>query len=168
MSCSATAAISTGCGPTSAGSYPTTCSLAGSRSELSSLGRRAASTTRAPLPTVPMISNDLAELLEPLERFESIRRRAVKLGPRLADLSYANPYDGAHEAARATIRAALDDERTLDLQYAPFGGQTLARRAVADHLRSMTGRPFTFADVILTPGAMAALQIALRAVGEPD
>ena len=112
-----------------------------------------------------MISTELVELLEPLERFERLRRQVVKLGPNLADLSYANPYDGPQAAARAAIRAALNDERSLDLQYTPFGGQTLARRAVADHLRSTTGRPFTFADVILTPGAMAALQLALRAVG---
>jgi aspartate aminotransferase len=112
-----------------------------------------------------MISTELVELLEPLERFEKLRRQVVKLGPNLADLSYANPYDGPQAAARAAIRAALNDERSLDLQYTPFGGQTLARRAVADHLRSTTGRPFTFADVILTPGAMAALQLALRAVG---
>jgi aspartate aminotransferase len=115
-----------------------------------------------------MISHELEDLLEPLERFESIRRQAVKLGPRLADLSYANPYDGPQAAARATIRAALDEERSLDLQYTPFGGQTLARRAVADHLRLMTGRPYVFSDVILTPGAMAALQLALRAIGEPQ
>ena len=115
-----------------------------------------------------MISHELEDLLEPLERFQSIRRQAVKLGPRLADLSYANPYDGPQAAARATIRAALDEERSLDLQYTPFGGQTLARRAVADHLRLMTGRPYVFSDVILTPGAMAALQLALRAIGEPQ
>jgi aspartate aminotransferase len=112
-----------------------------------------------------LIPQDIRELLAPLERFESIRRRAVKIGPHLADLSYANPYDGPRAQARAAIRTALDDERTLDLQYTPFGGQTLARRAIADHLRSMTDRQFEFGDVILTPGAMAALQVALRVVG---
>jgi aspartate aminotransferase len=114
-----------------------------------------------------MIGAELEDLLQPLERFESIRRRAVRLGNRLCDLSYANPYGGAQQAARAAIRSALDDERQLDLQYAPFGGQTLARRAVADALRASHGLPFRFDDVILTPGAMSALQLALRATGRP-
>jgi aspartate aminotransferase len=112
-----------------------------------------------------VIPNEVDELLRPLERFESIRRRVVRLGDRLCDLSYANPYGGAQEAARSAIRDALDDERVLDLQYAPFGGQTLARRAVADALRASHDLPFAFSDVILTPGAMSALQLALLATG---
>jgi aspartate aminotransferase len=115
-----------------------------------------------------MIAPELEELLQPLERFESIRRRAVRLGNRLCDLSYANPYGGAQQAARAAIRSALDDERQLDLQYAPFGGQTLARRAVADALRASHSLPFAFGDVILTPGAMSALHLALLAARRPE
>jgi aspartate aminotransferase len=114
-----------------------------------------------------MISPELQALLEPLERFESIRRRAVRLGNRLADLSYANPYEGVRQAARTALREALDDERLLDLQYAPYGGQTLARRAVADALRESHELPFAFDDVVLTPGAMSALHVALRTCGSP-
>jgi aspartate aminotransferase len=115
-----------------------------------------------------MIAAELEELLFPLERFESIRRRAVRLGSRLCDLSYANPYGGAQQAARAAIRSALDDERQLDLQYAPFGGQTLARRAVADALRASHDLPFRFDDIVLTPGAMSALHLALLAARRPE
>jgi aspartate aminotransferase len=115
-----------------------------------------------------MIAAELEDLLQPLERFESIRRRAVRLGDRLCDLSYANPYGGAQQAARAAIRGALDDERQLDLQYSPFGGQTLVRRAVADALRATHNLPFRFNDVVLTPGAMSALHLALRAAARPD
>jgi aspartate aminotransferase len=114
-----------------------------------------------------MIDGELEDLLRPLERFESIRRRAVRLGDRLYDLSYANPYGGALESARAVLMNALAEERQLDLQYSPFGGLTLARRAVADALRASHGLRFRFDDVILTPGAMSALHIALRAVGRP-
>lgn len=114
-----------------------------------------------------MIAAELETLLEPLERFESIRRRVARLGDRLADLSYANPYEGVRQAARAALRDALDDERLLDLQYAPFGGQTLARRAVADSLSVSHGLPFAFHDVVLTPGAMSALHVGLRAAGGP-
>lgn len=112
-----------------------------------------------------MIGPELTDLLEPLERFEAIRRRVARLGDRLCDLSYANFYGGAQQAAVDVLRRALDDDRLLGLQYAPFGGQTLARRAVADALRTSHGLPTTFADVVLTPGAMAALQLALRVVG---
>ena len=112
-----------------------------------------------------MIPAELERLLEPLERFEVIRRRVVRLGDRLCDLSYANPYAGAAQEVRAAIKGALDDERLLDLQYTPFGGQTLARRAVADALRASHGLPFTFGDIVLTPGAMSALHVALLAAG---
>jgi aspartate aminotransferase len=109
----------------------------------------------------------IEDLLQPLERFESVRRRAVRLGDRLCDLSYANPHGGALDSARAVLRSTLDDERPLDLQYSPFGGQTLARRAVADALRTSHGLPFRFGDVVLTPGAMSGLHLALRTAGQP-
>ena len=115
-----------------------------------------------------MIDADAELLLEPLERFEEIRRRASRLGDRLADLSYANPYPGAQAAARTAIAEALQEERLLDLQYSPFGGHTIARRTVADSLRDSHELPFTFKDVVLTSGAMAALQVALRAAGRTD
>jgi aspartate aminotransferase len=115
-----------------------------------------------------MIPPELDSLLQPLEQFESIRRRVVRLGDRLCDLSYANPYGGAEQEVRAAIRSTLDDERLLDLQYAPFGGQTLARRAVADALRASHGLSFAFSDVILTPGAMSALHLSLLASRRTD
>jgi aspartate aminotransferase len=109
----------------------------------------------------------MLSLLEPLERFEAIRRRVARLGGRLCDLSYANPYEGAREQARAALSDTLAEERTLDLQYTPFGGQALARRAAADALRESHGLDFAGQDVVLTPGAMSALQLALRTAGPP-
>jgi aspartate aminotransferase len=109
----------------------------------------------------------LQALLQPLEEFEEIRRRAVRLGDRLCDLSYANPYEGVQESTREVLRRALDGERLLDLQYSPFGGQTLVRRAVADDLAGRQALPYEFRDVILTPGAMAALHLSLRPIGTP-
>jgi aspartate aminotransferase len=110
-----------------------------------------------------MIAPELERLLQPLERFEAIRRRVVRLGDRLCDLSYANPYAGTQQGVRAAIRDALEGQRQLDLQYSPFGGQTLARRTVADALRASHELPFVFSDVVLTPGAMPALHLALLA-----
>ena len=114
-----------------------------------------------------MMPSDLESLLAPLERFEAIRRRLVVLGDRLCDLSYGNPYDGAADATRAVLRDALDAQRLLDLQYSPIGGHTIPRRTVAAHLAGMSGLPYTFGDVVLTPGATAALHVALRAAGVP-
>jgi aspartate aminotransferase len=114
-----------------------------------------------------MISADVQEMLEPLERFEDIRRKAVRLGPRLCDLAYANPYQGVQEQALAAIKEALEEDRVLGLQYSPFGGHTVIRRAVADALRRSHGMDFAFGDVVLTSGAMAALNIALRASSTP-
>lgn len=114
-----------------------------------------------------MIPSELDTLLEPLERFEALRRSVARMGDRLCDLSYANPYGGAQQEAKAAIAEALEDDRVLGLQYAPFGGQTLARRAVADALRASHGGDFTYDDVILTPGAMAALHLALHSAGRP-
>jgi aspartate aminotransferase len=114
-----------------------------------------------------VISPELQDLLEPLERFESTRRKVARLSGRLADLSYANPYGGIQEQAKAILRQTLDTDRLLDLQYSPFGGKTLVRRAVADSLRDTHNLPFVFSDVVLTPGAMAGLQLALRAAGQP-
>ena len=112
-----------------------------------------------------MIPPSLQTLLQPLEEFEEIRRRAARLGDRLCDLSYANPYEGVQHSTREVLRRALDGERLLDLQYSPFGGQTLVRRAVADDLARRQAQPYEFRDVILTPGAMAALHLGLRATG---
>jgi aspartate aminotransferase len=114
-----------------------------------------------------VIPAPILALLEPLETFEAIRRKAARLGHRLCDLSYANPYQGAQEGALAALRDALEERRLLSLQYSPFGGQTIARRLVADALRRSHELPFAHRDVILTPGAMSALQIALLAAGAP-
>jgi aspartate aminotransferase len=112
-----------------------------------------------------MIAPALEMLLQPLEEFEEIRRRAARLGDRLCDLSYANPYEGVQQSTREAMRRALGEERLLDLQYSPYGGQTLVRRGVADDLSARQALPYEFRHVILTPGAMAALHLALRATG---
>jgi aspartate aminotransferase len=114
-----------------------------------------------------VIAAELESLLQPLETFEAIRRRAMRLGERLCDLSYANPYAGVAPRTRAVLKEALDHERRLDLQYSPFGGHTLARRAVADALAESHALSFTHEDVVLTPGAMAGLHLALRACAAP-
>jgi len=114
-----------------------------------------------------VIPERIGRLLEAQERFDARRARAARLGPRLVDLSYAN-FDGPLDpAVRGVLQDALASERSLALQYTPFGGSRLARRAVADRLAGDTGLSFSWRDVVLTSGAAAALTLALRAVGEP-
>src|SRR3546814_12162595 len=114
-----------------------------------------------------MLPPPILSLLEPRETFEAIRRKSARLGERVCDLSYANHYQGAQEGALAALRDALEERRLLGLQYSPFGGYTIVRRLVADALRRSHNLPFTHRAVILTPGAMSALQIAMLSAGAP-
>jgi aspartate aminotransferase len=115
-----------------------------------------------------LFSGALEALLAPQERFEKIRADAVlRAGKKLCDLAYANPYDGTPSVVRDALRDALAEERTLDLQYTPYGGATLTRRAVAEHLSKTHGGRFHFRDIVMTPGAMAALAIAFRCAAAP-
>jgi aspartate aminotransferase len=110
--------------------------------------------------------------LEPLliaqERFDDLaaatRRR---FGRRVVDLSYANPYDGPDDEVRRALHLAIDDDDELGFQYTPFGGRTTTRRLIASKLSQEYGLPFTFRDVVMTPGAMGGLNIVLRTLFVP-
>jgi aspartate aminotransferase len=52
----------------------------------------------------------------------------------------------------------------LSLQYTPYAGRTATRAAVAAALRREYGLPFHDRDVIMTSGAMSALNIVSRAL----
>jgi aspartate aminotransferase len=114
---------------------------------------------------------EIDALLAPQERFEALRERALlRNGRRLCDLAYANPYAGPPADVVRAIAAALERRNAgaLDLQYTPYGGATIARRCVADRLSATHTRdpahPFHWRDVVLTPGAMAALTVVLASL----
>jgi aspartate aminotransferase len=105
----------------------------------------------------------LRSLLEVQERLDEIFTAARRLhGHRLSDLSYANPYDGPDAEVRAIMRAVLDADHPLQLQYTPYGGRPPARRAAARQLAAVHDLPYDWGDVVLTPGAMSALAITFR------
>jgi aspartate aminotransferase len=110
------------------------------------------------------LPDGLARWIEPQEQFEAIRRDAVRHHARVCDLAYANVHDGAAGIAVEAMRAALDRAGPLDLQYTPYGGATVTRRLVADQLRGRYACEFDWRDVVLTPGAMAALNVLLQSV----
>jgi aspartate aminotransferase len=100
--------------------------------------------------------------------FDRVRDRAVACaGSAFSDLSWANVHDGTPLPVRNAIRAAVDSPRALDLQYTPYGGATITRRLVARTLQQATSLPFGFRHVVLTPGAMAALNVVFRALAAP-
>lgn len=106
-------------------------------------------------------------LLAPQRRFDELRKQSVlRSGATLADLGYANAYGGPEPAVVAAIRRALDSAGELGLQYTPYGGATIPRRLVAEHLTRTTGVRCGFRGVVLTPGAMAALNLVFRALRE--
>ncbi len=109
-----------------------------------------------------MIDDALSGWLAPLERFEAMRKRYVRLGDRIVDLTYPNPPEGMLTGVRRVIEQALSSDRSLDFQYTPYGGLGPIRRAVADDLATRFDLRFDPADVVLTPGAMAALHLGLR------
>ncbi|MDB4963603.1 MAG: hypothetical protein JWP01_3602 [Myxococcales bacterium] len=112
---------------------------------------------------------ELDRLLSLQERFEQLRREVLlQKGKALCDLAYANSYDGPDPAVLTAIREALDSDRALDLQYTPYGGATITRRRIAQQLSERYASRFHYRDVIMTPGAMAALNILFRAVRADD
>lgn len=110
----------------------------------------------------------LEPLLEAQERFDALSAAALRrAGPRMVDLAYANAYEGPDREVLRALELTLGEDRELGLQYTPYGGHTTTRRLVASKLSREYGLPFIFRDVILTPGAMAALNITLRALFGP-
>lgn len=113
-------------------------------------------------------SAEVARCLDPQERFDALRAHHVRrTGGRLVDLAYPNAEDLA-DGVRDAIRATLDEVRARDLQYTPYGGATIARRLVARDLKRTHGLDLEYRDIVLTPGAMAALSVVLAAAREGD
>jgi aspartate aminotransferase len=112
-----------------------------------------------------MITAPLEQLLAAQERVDTLREEATRrAGARLVDLAYANSQDGVPAPVLAALRGALEGGRALDLQYTPYGGATVPRRLVAESLSASHGEDFHFRDVILTPGAMAGLNLLFRSL----
>lgn len=113
--------------------------------------------------------SDLAAWLEPQERLDRlITETFQRLGPRVVDLSHATPHDGPDDEVRAALRRAAVEMDGLALQYTPYGGRTVTRRAIASALSREYGLPFHFRDIVMTTGAMAALNVVFHALFGPE
>ena len=110
----------------------------------------------------------LQPLLDPQERLDRLIASTFRrFGPRIVDLSYANPCDGPSDEVLSILARATAESKGRSLQYTPIAGRTAARRAVAEQLTHRFDLPFDFRDIVLTAGAMPALNIVSRALFEP-
>jgi aspartate aminotransferase len=117
---------------------------------------------------MPHTIRTLEPLLDPQERLDRLIASTFRrFGPRIVDLSYANPCDGPTAEVVSILTRVTAESTGLSLQYTPIAGRTPARRAVAARLARQFGLPFDYRDVILTSGAMPALNIVSRALFGP-
>jgi len=111
----------------------------------------------------------LEPFFEPQKRFDALSAATFRrFGPKIVDLSYANPYDGPDDEVRQALHSAIGNTKDLSLQYTPYGGKTTTRRLIASKLSAEYGVPFHFRDVVMTPGAMAALNVTFRTLFGPE
>lgn len=119
--------------------------------------------------SLPPLDSRLVEAMSGQDRVDALRHQTLqRVGKSLCDLAYANAYDGPTSQTIEALSRSLVARGSLDFQYTPYGGGTVPRRLVAESLRRSHGEPFHLNDVVLTPGAMAALNLVFRSlVGKP-
>jgi aspartate aminotransferase len=118
---------------------------------------------------MPTTLEPLTPLFQPQERLDRLIAATFRrFGPRLVDLSYANPYDGPPAVVLDVLKRTTAQLTGLSLQYTPYAGRTATRRAVAGSLSREYDLPFRTQDVIMTAGAMPALNVIARALFGAD
>jgi len=110
----------------------------------------------------------LEELLTPLQDYTRLHAATLRrFGSRTVDLSFPNPQflnDPRPYQILADLAALCGP---ADLRYSPFGGFTIVRRRLAAALSRDHDLPYQRHCVIMTPGASAALHLALDALFSP-
>jgi aspartate aminotransferase len=112
-----------------------------------------------------VLPSELEALIAPQERYQRLHDAAYqRWGHQLCDLSYANFNGGPPSVVLEALRDSIARLRPFDLQYTPYGGSAITRRLIAQRLTRPAGPRFPWRNVILTPGAMAALNLVFRAL----
>ncbi|MFK0047850.1 aminotransferase class I/II-fold pyridoxal phosphate-dependent enzyme [Streptomyces sp. NPDC090741] len=108
------------------------------------------------------------ELLRPLEEFTRLHLDTLRrFGGRALDLSFPNPQFLSDPRPYDVLASLAAQARPLDLRYSPFGGFTSVRRRVAAALSKQHGLPYSWNDIVMTPGATAALRVVLNTLFTP-
>ncbi len=108
------------------------------------------------------------DLLAPLDNFSRLHTATVrKFGHRVVDLSYPNPCFKVDHQPYDLLRRIASQISVGELRHSPFGGLTTVRRVLAAALSRRHELAYNFRDIILTPGATAAINVALRAFFQP-
>lgn len=117
---------------------------------------------------MPGTLKELEPLLQAQDRLDGLIATTYRrFGPRVLDLAYANAHGGPGPQVRRALEEAVREDGDLAFQYSPYGGRTLPRRLVASRLREDYELPFEYRHVVLTPGAMAALNLVFSACFGP-
>ncbi len=82
------------------------------------------------------------------------------------DLSLGNPAMEPPEEFRQELRKWVNDPRAGMHRYMPNAGYPETRAAIAEHLSSMTGLPFTQNEIVMTCGAAGGINVALKTIVE--
>ncbi|MBB2749289.1 UNVERIFIED_ORG: aspartate aminotransferase [Microbispora rosea subsp. rosea] len=113
-------------------------------------------------------SSQVTDLLTPLDTYMRLHAATLRrFGTRAVDLSFPNPRFLADPHPYQTLAKLAARCDPLDLRYSPFGGFTPVRRRIAAALSKRHQLPYCWSDIIMTPGAAAALTIALRTLLAP-
>ena len=83
------------------------------------------------------------------------------------DFSLGNPIIAPPQAFHRELCKWVDEPVAGMHRYMPNAGYPETRAAVAAHLASVTGLPFTLNDVVMTCGAAGGLNVALKTIVEP-
>ena len=82
------------------------------------------------------------------------------------DLSLGNPVMEPPEEFRQELRKWVNNPRAGMHRYMPNAGYPETRAAIAEHLSSMTGLPFTQNEIVMTCGAAGGINVALKTIVE--
>ncbi|MEW6034821.1 MAG: pyridoxal phosphate-dependent aminotransferase [Chloroflexota bacterium] len=83
------------------------------------------------------------------------------------DLSLGNPIAEPPEEFRRELRRWVNNPGPGMHRYMPNAGYPETRSAIAAHLSSKTGLPFTQDEILMTCGAAGALNVILKTISEP-